>query len=97
MPVEMGLWRVDGGQPIKTASSGVPLESQLEVLIEADPTILGTPLLLVGRQVPTRHGTFLDLVAVDADGAIHVLELKRDRTPGRWWRKSWTTGRGRRP
>ncbi len=81
MPVEMGWWHVDGGQPIKLVPCGLPLESQLEALIEADPTILGTPLLLVGRQVPTRYGTFLDLVAVDADGAIHVLELKRDRTP----------------
>jgi len=81
MPVEVGLWRVDGDDAVKVTSSGVPLESRLERLIEGDPTILGTPLLLIGRQVPTRYGTFIDLLAVDADGALHVLELKRDRTP----------------
>jgi hypothetical protein len=53
MPVEIGLWRVDGDEPTKLTSSGVPLESRLEGLIERDPTILGTPLLLIGRQVPT--------------------------------------------
>lgn len=77
----MGLWRVDAGTPTRLSPQGVPLESQLETMIEADPTILGTPLLLIGRQVPTAYGKFIDLLAVDDDGAIHVLELKKDKTP----------------
>ena len=81
MPQEVGLWRVDGSKPVKVARSGLPPESQLEVMIEADPTILGTSLLLIGRQVPTDYGKFIDLLAVDDEGALHVLELKRDRTP----------------
>lgn len=81
MPLEVGLWRVDAGKPVKLLPTGVPLESQLETMIEADPTILGTPLLLIGRQVPTDYGKFIDLLAVDDEGALHVLELKRDRTP----------------
>ncbi len=72
---------MDGDKPVKVTPSGVPLESQLEAMIEADPTILGTPLLLVGRQVPTDFGKFIDLLAVDDEGALHILELKRDRTP----------------
>ena len=59
VPVEVGLWRVDGNKPVKVTPSGVPLESQLEAMIEADPTSLGTPLLLVGRQVPTDFGKSL--------------------------------------
>ncbi|MQA35728.1 endonuclease NucS domain-containing protein [Modestobacter roseus] len=81
MPLEVGLWRVDGDKPVKLTASGVPLEAQLEAMIEADPDILGTPLLLIGRQVPTDFGKFIDLLAVDDEGALHVLELKRDRTP----------------
>jgi len=81
MPLEVGLWRIDGTMPVKVMPSGVPLESQLEIMIEADPTILGTPLLLIGRQVPTDYGKFIDLLAVDDEGTLHVLELKRDRTP----------------
>lgn len=36
---------------------------------------------MIGRQVLTSHGKYVDLLALDGDGAIHVLELKRDRTP----------------
>ncbi|MBV9524434.1 MAG: DUF91 domain-containing protein, partial [Candidatus Dormibacteraeota bacterium] len=81
MPLEMALWRVDGGNPVRLSPQGVPLEQQLEDMLERDPSMLGQRLLLIGRQVPTTHGTFVDLLAVDADGALHVIELKRDRTP----------------
>lgn len=80
MPVEIGLWRVDG-EPKRMATASMPLEAKLEALIEAEPGILGEPLLFIGRQVPTAHGKFVDLVAVDADGVLHILELKRDKTP----------------
>ncbi|MDG9717359.1 endonuclease NucS domain-containing protein [Streptomyces sp. DH24] len=80
MPLEFGLWRVDD-KPVRVTTRPMPLESRLEELIEADPGILGTPLLLIGRQVPTQHGKFVDLLGMDAEGSLHVLELKRDRTP----------------
>jgi hypothetical protein len=79
--LELGLWRVDGSMPVRVTPSGVPFESQLEGMIEADPTMLGSPLLLIGRQVPTEFGKFIDVLALDDEGALHVLELKRDRTP----------------
>ncbi len=31
--------------------------------------------------MPTTYGKFIDLLAVSADGTLHVLELKKDRTP----------------
>ncbi|NUW05962.1 DUF91 domain-containing protein [Streptomyces sp. CAI-21] len=80
MPLEFGLWRVDD-KPVRVATRAMPLESRLEELIEADPGILGTPLLLLGRQVPTAYGKVVDLLGMDAEGGLHVLELKRDRTP----------------
>jgi hypothetical protein len=54
---------------------------QLAVMIESDPTILGTSLLLIGRRVPADYGKFIDLLAVHDEGELHVLELKQDRTP----------------
>lgn len=79
--MEMGLWRTDGSSLTRLVPSGVALERQLEDYIEADPMLLGQRLLLIGRQVPTSHGGWIDLLAVDADGTVHVIELKRDRTP----------------
>lgn len=80
MSREIGLWRVDG-PPVRVAASQLDLEATLEDLIETDPELLGEPVLLLGRQVPTSQGKFVDLLAVDAEGTLRVLELKRDRTP----------------
>lgn len=80
MPLEIGMWRVDGPTR-RMAAAAMPLESRLEELIESDPAILGEPVLFIGRQVPTAQGKYIDLLAVDAGGNLHVLELKRDRTP----------------
>ncbi len=49
--------------------------------IEDNPLLLGQPLMIIGRQVPTAYGGFIDLLAVDREGVINVLELKRDKTP----------------
>lgn len=81
MTLELGLWRADGTSLQRLLPSGLALESQLEDYIEADPTLLGERLLLIGRQVPTTHGGFIDLLAIDADGTVHVIELKRNKTP----------------
>lgn len=81
MAVEMGLWRADGRKLSRIVPTPIALESELENYIESDPTMLGNPLLIIGRQVPTAHGGFIDLLAVDESAAVHVIELKRDKTP----------------
>jgi hypothetical protein len=81
MTLEMGLWRAEGDQLARITSTSIGLESRLETYIESDPSILGQPLLIIGRQVPTSHAGFIDLLALDQAGAVHVLELKRDKTP----------------
>jgi hypothetical protein len=81
MPVEMAMWRIDGEQPRRLGSAVMPTESTLEEYLELDPSLLGTALLVIGRQVRTPHGKIIDLLGVDAEGNLHVLELKRDKTP----------------
>lgn len=81
MPVEMGIWRIDGDSPRRLSSAILPTEKTLEDYMARDPTLLGERLLVIGRQVRTPHGKFIDLLAIDSEGGLHVLELKRDRTP----------------
>lgn len=81
MGIEMGLWRVDGERPTRLTPSALPLEGWLENYLAAEPGLLGETLLLIGRQVATAQGKYIDLLAIDADGCVHVLELKRDKTP----------------
>ena len=81
MPVEMGMWRLDGDTPKRLNAATLPSEATLEQYLERDPSLLGERLLVIGRQVHTPHGKFIDLLAMDAEGNLHVLELKRDKTP----------------
>ena len=43
--------------------------------------MLGEALMILGRQVKTDSGKVIDLLGIDAEGGVHVPELKRDRTP----------------
>lgn len=81
MPVEMKMWRIDGDDPKALTSAVLPSEATLEDFLEKDPSMLGDRLLVIGRQVRTPYNKYIDLLAIDADGNLHVLELKRDKTP----------------
>lgn len=37
--------------------------------------------MLIGRQISTDYGKFIDLLAMDVGGNLTVIELKRDKTP----------------
>ncbi|WP_138945727.1 hypothetical protein [Plantibacter sp. M259] len=81
MPVETRMWRIDGESPRALTPSALPTENELHQFLRQDPSLLGAALLVIGSEVITPYGTRLDLLAIDADGSLHVLELKRDRTP----------------
>lgn len=81
MPVEMKLWRMES-EGLRPLRGGVmPSEREFHDYLKRDPSLLGEPLLVIGSEVVTAFGGRLDLLAVDADANLHVLELKRDRTP----------------
>ncbi|PAP75292.1 endonuclease NucS domain-containing protein [Rubrivirga marina] len=80
MPLELGIWRIDGGL-VPIHFSALPLESRLEDVLASDLSVLDPGLLLVGRQITTAFGGFVDLLAIDEEGDLVVVELKRDRTP----------------
>lgn len=80
MPVEFGLWRIDGGLR-KVSSARLGDESRLEDILEQDVSILDLDVMILGRQVPTSYGKRIDLLGVDAGGDLYAIELKRDRTP----------------
>ena len=80
MPLELNVWRIDG-TPRPVGVAPMDLQHRLEDLLAADVSVASPDWMLIGRQVPTDHGGFIDLLALDADGRLVVLELKRDRTP----------------
>lgn len=58
-------------------------EAVLEGWLESNPDgiVEDGRILIIGRQVSTNLGGYIDLLGVDREGDIVVVELKRDRTP----------------
>jgi len=80
MPIEVGIWRVEK-TPQRINISAIDSESRLEDMLTADISILSPHLMLIGRQIATSYGTFIDLLAMDRDGNLSVIELKKNKTP----------------
>lgn len=78
----MKLWRVVQETELKELpTSSLEAEYILEDWIAKDSSLLGMEFLMIGRQVTTGFGGRIDLLAIDRQGDITIIELKRDRTP----------------
>ncbi|MGX9687696.1 hypothetical protein ACTQ9L_11200 [Deinococcus wulumuqiensis] len=80
MPVEMAVWKL-GPKPEPVQLSGLDQESTLENALKADLSIVDPDLMLLATQVQTDHGKRIDILAMDRQGDLVILELKRDKTP----------------
>lgn len=80
MPIRNAIWTV-GDNPKSLAEARLPSERVLEDMIVAAPRILSDEWMLIGRQERTGNGGIVDLLAIAPDGALVLIELKRDRTP----------------
>jgi len=82
MPIEVKIWKIhDQEQLIEMNKSKLNLEERIETWLENDISILSSELLVIGRQVETAFGGFIDLLCLDKKGDAVVVELKRDKTP----------------
>ncbi len=81
MPVEMALWKIKDGKLHSVASRPLNSEEMLENWLADDISMVSEDLLVIGRQVASDLGGVLDLLAIDINGDLAVLELKRHLTP----------------
>lgn len=79
MPIRHAIWKV-GAHPVPLAESSLVSEQLLEEMIVAAPRLLSDEWMLIGRQEYTGFGR-IDLLAIAPDGALVLIELKRNRTP----------------
>lgn len=80
MPVQHSIWKV-GQDPEELTTSALASEADLEAMIVKRPEILSERWLIIGQQVHTSHGGFVDLLALDSNANLVVIELKRNQTP----------------
>lgn len=82
MPIETGIWRINEDSQLQPVSlSGMDYEHRLQDIIAEDISIVDPRLMVIGQEVATAHGGRIDLLAIDADGNLAVVELKRAQTP----------------
>jgi hypothetical protein len=75
------MWAIDGDKLQPLRQDRLDAEGRIEAWLEADIDILDPALLVIGRQFATPFGGRIDLLAISEDGALNVIELKRDKTP----------------
>ena len=80
MPIETGIWRIQQ-KLIPLPLADIDFEQRLQEIIAADLSIVDPGLMLIGREVPTAFGGYIDILAIDAGGTLVVVELKKGRTP----------------
>lgn len=80
MPIGVGIWRINDTVK-KISFSPIETESKLESVLDRDISVLDPALMVVGRQVLTAFGKLVDLLAIDAQGDLTIVELKKNKTP----------------
>ena len=80
MAVDFGLWRIDG-KTTRIEFGSIDEEKRLQTILAEHIELIDPNLLIIGREVSTPWGMRLDILALDGDGHLVVLELKRGRTP----------------
>jgi RecB family endonuclease NucS len=82
MPAEVRIWQVDKADSLtEIKRSKLDLEARIEKWISSDISLLSSDLLIIGEQVETASGNFIDLRCIDSSGSVVIVELKRDKTP----------------
>ena len=84
MANKIKIWQIVENEliPINKAmkEGGRTEVNDLENWIRKTPEILGENLLIIGEQIETKNGP-LDFLAIDKNGNLVIIELKRDEVP----------------
>ena len=75
------LYQIQNGELRPAVHRALSKEEMIEGWVAKNPSLVGIDAMIIGRQVPTGHGKFIDLLAMDASGGLIIIELKKDRTP----------------
>jgi RecB family endonuclease NucS len=76
MSVEMAIWRMTDGDPVRLDFAALDSEKALEDALVRALSLTGLELLLVGRQIQTGFGGYVDIMGVDETCRVHIVELK---------------------
>ena len=75
------LYKITGSELVRVKRSMLANEAMLQGWIAKDPSIVGLDVLVIGREITIENQGRIDILAIDRDGDLSVIEVKRDRTP----------------
>ena len=84
MGTEIKTWQIIDGKltsidtTLKREDRNEPYD--LEPWLASNPEIIGTDIMIIGRQVMTKSGP-IDLLGIDKSGNTVVIEIKRAELP----------------
>src|SRR5687767_14037281 len=80
MSLEFGMWRIHKDSAAEVSFLPMDAESRLEKILNGNIGIAAPHLMVIGRQARTSFDKVLDLLAIDVEGNLTALELKKDKT-----------------
>ncbi|MCW7471710.1 PDDEXK family nuclease [Leptospira kanakyensis] len=86
MATKINIWQINKDQQLTSIDSKLSLTGRteakdLEEWVSKFPNIVSPELSIIGRQVKVASGGEIDLLAIDQDGNLVIIELKRDELP----------------
>ena len=75
------LYRITDSELRPLARSRLANEATLQGWVADDPSKVGLDVLVIGCEVAMENGGRIDILAINRDGDLSIIELKRDRTP----------------
>lgn len=75
------LFQINDGKLSAAKRKSLDIETKIETWVADDLTLIGVDGFVIGRQIATDHGKYIDILAMDEDGNLIIIELKRDRSP----------------
>lgn len=78
---ETKIWKVSNDRLTELNKSNLDLEERIHKWIENDIKIILPNAILLGSKIKTDHSKEIDLLAIDSNGDLIVIELKKGTTP----------------
>lgn len=75
------LFRIEADRLVESRRKALDFEEKIERWVAEDLSLIGVDGVVIGRQVDTDHGKRIDILAMDRDGNLIIVELKRDKSP----------------